>query len=313
MPPGCVHRERAAQSRTSSATGSRASSRRRRRRRRRRRPLAGEQVAPGAVGQLQRGVAPAARRAEADRQPGRRPRPRRRGRTRPRGRRPSRSPRPARTRRTSSGLVAPGAQRPRDRPAAWPRRTRRPAGTSPRVELGQQPRAAARSRPDGGCPGRPARSPRARCPGRRPARRASSAAAASATASSTSRTARSGRRTRRSRAVRRRVVVGGVDQRVQLALELLVRVGPRRRRAGLARRLLDVGVRPLAATAATRRPGSATPGAPAAGRPAGAASSSQRTSARPLARAARPARPAGRARPRCAWCRASTASSSTRG
>ena len=66
------------------------------------------------------------------------------------------------------------------------------------VQRGQQLAARARSRPDGGCPGRPGRSPTARCPGRRRGRRASSAAAASAPASSTSPAARCARRTRRS-------------------------------------------------------------------------------------------------------------------
>ena len=153
-------------------------------------------------------------------------------------------PPPARTRRTTPG--GPGAPAAPGRPpAAWRPRSRR--RSAPRRRPARRAAGAAgRSRPDAGCPGRPARSPTARCPGRRRGRRASSAAAASATASSTSRTARSGRRAPGSRARVGVVVERGVDQRVQLPLELLVRRRPRRRGARLPGGLLHVGVRPLA-------------------------------------------------------------------
>ena len=51
-------------------------------------------------------------------------------------------------------------------------------------------------------------------------------------------------------AAHRRIGEDGVDQPTQPGLEVRVAVGPRRRRAGLAGRLLDVGVQPLPA----RRP-----------------------------------------------------------
>ena len=182
----------------------------------------GEQVAPGAV-RAARGRCRPSRRAGAGRPAAGSPRPRsalgRRGRRRRRARRPGRrrprrypanssgwSRRSRSARETTSSLAAPVSSTAGSRPAS----------------SSASSRAAPRSRPAGGCPGRPARGPRARCPGRRRARRASSAGSASAPASWTSRAAaiRADERVDLGRG--RRVVERRVDQRVQLRLERLV-------------------------------------------------------------------------------------------
>ncbi len=263
----------------------------------------------GAVGQLQRGVAPAVPR-QPDRQPGRD------GDDAPAverhhvlGRRPGDLDRlvPGEPLR----VVPAGPQHPGD-----DQQLRRPGLVDRRhlaaVERRRAASGAARSRPAGGCPGRPARSPTARCPGRRPGRRASSAAAASATASSTSRTARSGSTNSSISAVVAASSNAASTSACSCPSNSSSGVGPRRRGAGLAGGLLDVGVRPLARQRPRadevlphqvgQRPVGQRVPVPAASGPAA-----------PTPSASRPARPGGPGRPRCAWCRASTASSSTRG
>ena len=167
--------------------------------RRRRRPLAGQQVAPGPVRQLRA-----------------RCRPSRRRRGRPAaGSRSRRLIAPPRSNATTwsaaapvdrhrlvageqLGAVAPRAAAPARRRAASPRPDPSSSRQRAAVELRRAAGDGRRSRPGGGCPGRPARSPTARCPGRRRARRASSAAGALARGRSTSRRRDPGDAARRS-------------------------------------------------------------------------------------------------------------------
>ena len=113
------------------------------------------------------------------------------------------------------------------------------------VQPGQPRRAGPRSRPAGGCPGRPATGRSARSPGRRPARRAWSAPAASGRARWPARPGL----IRSTKAATGAGDLGVGEQplreRAHRVVVLLVRVGPGGAPLGLAGRLLEVGRQPV--------------------------------------------------------------------